>query len=81
VFGLIAVDTLAAPEARVVLAAVTVTVALSVLLHGITASPVAARYVRVADRLHSERPEHVSAGPLTTRSLQRRGTLSRGNPA
>ena len=48
VFGLVAVDTLAPTEARVVLAAVTVTVALSVLLHGVTASPLAARYGRVA---------------------------------
>jgi len=76
VFGLIAVDTLAPAEAKVVLAAVTVTVALSVLLHGVTASPLAARYGRVAARLHPERPEHVSANPITTRSLQRvRGLL------
>ena len=81
VFALIAVDTLAAAEARIVLAAVTVTVAMSVLLHGITASPLAARYGRVADRLHPERPEHVSAPHLTTRSLRRRGTLSHGNRA
>jgi sodium/hydrogen antiporter len=71
VFGLIAVDTLDPTEAKVVLAAVTVTVALSVLLHGVTASPVAARYGRVAARLHLERPEHGSAGPITTRSLRR----------
>jgi NhaP-type Na+/H+ or K+/H+ antiporter len=71
VFGLIAVDTLAPTEARVVLAAVTVTVALSVLLHGVSASPLATRYGRVAARLHLEGPEHVSAGPITTRSLQR----------
>jgi sodium/hydrogen antiporter len=71
VFGLIAVDTLDPKEAKVVLAAVTVTVALSVLLHGVTASPLAARYGRVAARLHKERPEHMSAGPITTRSLRR----------
>ena len=76
VFGLITVDTLAPAEAKVVLAAVTVTVALSVLLHGVTASPLAARYGRVAARLHLEGPEHVSARPITTRSLQRvRGLL------
>ena len=44
VFGLIAVDSLAPEESKVVLAAVTLTVALSVLLHGISASPLAARY-------------------------------------
>ncbi len=77
VFGLIAVDTLAPAEAKVVLAAVTVTVALSVLLHGITASPLAARYGRAAARLHPERPEHVSRRPLTTRSLLRRAPTGR----
>jgi len=76
VFGLIAVDTLDPTEAKVVLAAVTVTVALSVLLHGVTASPLAARYGRVAARLHLERPEHRSAGPITTRSLRRVQGLS-----
>ena len=44
VFGLIAVDALAPQASKAVLAAVTVTVASSVLLHGITASPLAARY-------------------------------------
>ena len=82
VFGLVAVDTLDPAEAKIVLAAVTVTVALSVLLHGVTASPLAARYGRVAARLHPERPEHISARPITTRSLQRaRSARSRGNPA
>ena len=41
VFGLIAFDTLDPAESKVVLSAVTVTVALSVLLHGISASPLA----------------------------------------
>ena len=65
VFGLVAVDTLAPAEAKVVLAAVTVTVALSVLLHGVTASPLAARYGKAAARLHPERPEHMHAHPIT----------------
>ncbi len=43
VFALIAVDVLDPETSKVVLAAVTVTVALSVLLHGITASPLAGR--------------------------------------
>jgi NhaP-type Na+/H+ or K+/H+ antiporter len=58
VFSLIAVDTLAPADGRIVLAAVTVTVALSVLLHGITASPLAARYGAHAHQLHPNRPEH-----------------------
>jgi sodium/hydrogen antiporter len=82
VFGLIAVDTLAPAEAKVVLAAVTVTVALSVLLHGVTASPFAARYGQAAARLHQGRPEHVRARPITTRSLQHvRDRMSKGTPA
>ncbi len=82
VFGLIAVDTLAPADAKVVLAAMTVTVALSVLLHGVTASPLAARYGRVAARLHPERPEHASAAPIGTRSLRRaRPPLSGGTAA
>jgi NhaP-type Na+/H+ or K+/H+ antiporter len=58
VFGLIAFDALVPADARTVLAAATVTVALSVLLHGVTASPFAARYGAYTQRLHSERPEH-----------------------
>jgi NhaP-type Na+/H+ or K+/H+ antiporter len=71
VFGLVAVDTLAPAEAKIVLAAVTVTIALSVLLHGVTASPLAVRYGQVAARLQLGRPEHLQAHPITTRSLQR----------
>ena len=44
VFGLLAVDALEPAQSKVVLAAVTLTVALSVLLHGVSASPLAARY-------------------------------------
>jgi NhaP-type Na+/H+ or K+/H+ antiporter len=50
VFGLIAVDALAPQQSKVVLAVVTVTVASSVLLHGVTASPLAARYGAAATR-------------------------------
>jgi NhaP-type Na+/H+ or K+/H+ antiporter len=69
IFGLIAFDTLATPDANQVLAAVTVTVALSVVVHGVTASPLAARYGARATGIHSQRPEHASARPLRTRSL------------
>jgi sodium/hydrogen antiporter len=68
VFGLIAVDTLAPADGRTVLATVTVTVALSVLLHGVTASPLAGRYGAHAHQLHPERPEHRAEGsPIATR--------------
>jgi sodium/hydrogen antiporter len=68
VFGLIAVDSLASPEAHVVLGAVTVTVALSVLLHGISASPLAARYGQFASRLPRS-PAHIAGAPVPTRHL------------
>ena len=45
-------------DANRVLAAVTLTVVLSVLAHGVTASPFAARYGAAASTLHPERPEH-----------------------
>ncbi len=44
VFGLIAYDTLDPADAGRVLSVVTVTIALSVLAHGLSASPLAARY-------------------------------------
>jgi sodium/hydrogen antiporter len=70
VFGLIAVDSLAPEQSKIVLGAVTLTVALSVLLHGVTASPLAARYGTWAGRLHPERPEHTGAAPITTRRMR-----------
>jgi len=69
VFGLIAYDTLAPAEANTVLAVVTVTVALSVVAHGVTASPLARRYGRITDQIHAVGPEHESAPTLPTRSL------------
>jgi NhaP-type Na+/H+ or K+/H+ antiporter len=75
VFGLIAVDTLAPAEATVVLGTVTLTVALSVLLHGVSASPLAARYGARIGRLHPERPEHAGAVPIHPRSLRGRHLL------
>jgi len=69
VFGLLAVDALAPEQSKVVLGAVTLTVTLSVLLHGISASPLASRYGALAGRLHPQRPEHTGAAPISTRSL------------
>jgi sodium/hydrogen antiporter len=58
VFGLIAVDTLAPGDAQLVLGAVTVTVTLSVIAHGLTASPLTERYSRKVHQMHRDRPEH-----------------------
>ncbi len=71
VFALIAVDALEPSQAKVVLAAVTLTVALSVLLHGVSASPLATRYGRYTDkRLERHRREHERTLPLATRTLR-----------
>jgi NhaP-type Na+/H+ or K+/H+ antiporter len=75
VFGLIAVDSLAPSQSRVVLAAVTLTVALSVLLHGVSASPLAARYATYAARLGPTGPEHSRAVPIAIRALHRRDAV------
>jgi NhaP-type Na+/H+ or K+/H+ antiporter len=75
VFGLIAVDSLAPSESKVVLAAITLTVALSVLLHGISASPLAARYGAYASRLGPAVPEHTAAAPISIRAPYRHQTL------
>ena len=69
VFTLIALDSLSASEGDSVLAAVTVTVALSVALHGVTASPLAARYGRCAASLGADSPVHTDAPSISTRSL------------
>jgi NhaP-type Na+/H+ or K+/H+ antiporter len=69
VFGLIAVDSLTPSDAQLVLAAVTVTVTLSVVVHGVSSSPLAERYGRVAHQLHPGRPEHQQATALPARGL------------
>lgn len=78
VFGLLAVDALEPSQSKVVLAAVTLTVASSVLLHGVSASPLAARYGTYAStHLLEGHPAHGKAGGaarLATRSLRRVGS-------
>jgi NhaP-type Na+/H+ or K+/H+ antiporter len=85
VFGLVAVDALEPAQSKVLLAAVTLTVALSVLLHGITASPLAARYGAYASaRLETGHPAHGRGGalaPIATRSLRRVGSPGRPREA
>ena len=72
VFGLIAVDALAPQQSKVVLAVVTVTVASSVLLHGVTASPLAARYGAAATRTRPQNgAENSEVEPIAIRTLQR----------
>jgi len=73
VFGLLAVDALAPAESKTVLAAVTLTIALSVLLHGVSASPLASRYGAYAAALGPRGPAHSEAVPITTRTLRRVG--------
>jgi NhaP-type Na+/H+ or K+/H+ antiporter len=68
VFGLIAVDSLAPTDAQLVLGAVTVTVTLSVIAHGLTASPLAQRYGRKAHQLHHSTAERK---PTTMPSVRR----------
>ena len=79
VFGLIAVDALEPAQARVVLAAVTLTVALSVLLHGVSASPLAGRYGDYS-AAHPERHqrERQPASPLATRNVRQVRASLRG---
>lgn len=69
VFGLIAVDSLAPEESQLVLGAVVITVALSVLAHGVTASPLARRYGAHINQLHPARPEHRATDRVAVRDL------------
>ena len=71
VFVLIAFDSLDPADANRVLPAVTATVVLSVIAHGISASPLAKRYGRYATALHHDQPEHATTSALRTRSLGR----------
>jgi NhaP-type Na+/H+ or K+/H+ antiporter len=73
VFGLIAVDSLAPAQSQVVLSAVVVTIALSVLAHGVSASPLARRYADRVEGLHGDRPEHDEAPHLSVRDLRSGG--------
>ena len=72
VFGLIAYDALPTAQANRVLGAVTVTITLSVVAHGISAAPLGRRYGRWAGTLAPDRPEHTEPPRFTTRAMQRR---------
>ena len=71
VFGLIAYDTLDPADAGRVLSVVTVTVAMSVLAHGLSAAPLAARYGDFSATLARHQPEH-----RTTPTMRPRRSLS-----
>ena len=67
VFGLIAYDSLDHQAAHDVLGLVVVTVTLSVLLHGLTAGPLASRYAAFVATLVAPRAEHGDTAPFRTR--------------
>ena len=67
VFGLIAYDGLDQHSANEVLSLVVVTVTMSVVAHGLTAGPLAARYGDFATTLVAHRPEHRATAPFRTR--------------
>jgi NhaP-type Na+/H+ or K+/H+ antiporter len=67
VFGLIAYDTLDPADAGRVLSVVTVTIALSVLAHGLSASPLAARYGAFSASLAGHQPEHLTIPTMRPR--------------
>ncbi len=74
IFALLAFDTLDAADGRRVLAAVTITVVVSVVAHGITASPFAARYGVAVAALQPHQPEHVPTPELAPRTLPSRAS-------
>ena len=67
VFGLIAYDTLDKAAGSQMLAVVVVTVTFSVVAHGLSAGPVAARYGAYVKTLTDHRPEHATTAPFRTR--------------
>jgi len=74
VFALLAFDALDKTDARLALPAISLTVLLSVLAHGISASPLAARYGEHVETLERHRPEHGDAPTLRTRSIRGPGS-------
>ena len=77
VFALLAVDALSKSEGHLVLPAVSLTVLLSVLAHGISASPLAARYGAHVASLEQHQPERQNVPALRTRSHRGPGSSSR----
>ncbi|MGH9280271.1 MAG: cation:proton antiporter [Acidimicrobiales bacterium] len=71
VFGLIAGDALGGSDAEVVLAAVTLTVLVSVVAHGVTARPLARRYGEHVRTRAEAGPEHAAVPVLDGRHTSR----------
>ena len=69
VFALIAIDTLDPSDGRRVLAAVTMTVALSVVTHGVSALPLTSLYAMSIAGLEHGRPEHSPSTDIPVRAL------------
>lgn len=70
VFGLLAFDDLGHQgDGEVVLGAIAATVLASVVLHGLTAGPLVARYSRRAAAMADDRPERVEVPTLPTRRI------------
>jgi sodium/hydrogen antiporter len=69
IFALLAFDTLGPADGNRVLAAVTITVVASVVAHGVTAAPFAARYGAAVAAFHPDGPEHIPAPELPARAL------------
>jgi NhaP-type Na+/H+ or K+/H+ antiporter len=68
VFGLIAYDALGGHDGDVVLATVTLTVLVSVVAHGVSASPLSRRYGARLAEASGARPEHGAVTALASRS-------------
>jgi NhaP-type Na+/H+ or K+/H+ antiporter len=68
VFAVIAFDSLKGTEAEAVLAAITLTVLLSVFAHGLSAAPLSRRYGDHVAALAKTTPEREAVAELATRS-------------
>jgi NhaP-type Na+/H+ or K+/H+ antiporter len=77
VFGLIAFDSLSGSEGNVVVSAVTLTVLVSVVAHGVTARPLSRRYGERVAVLPDGAPERSDVPALRTRPRVR-NVSSRG---
>ncbi len=77
VFGLIAYDALAAPDAARVLSVVTITVTFSVIAHGLSASPLVARYGTRAGTTTKDGQEQAGPHPVRVRSMSGSRTARR----
>ena len=69
VFGIIAVDALPSAEGKPIISLIMLTVLLSVLLHGVTARPLARRYGEQADNLEGDAEPSTRVVQLRPRHL------------